>query len=354
MAKCCTENSAMDDLNPPSPPAPEREPLELEVRQPQPFLYFLFFGPDGLRTGWRLLIYCALYYAFSNVGREVLRLWHPSGAGRLWFYMVEESMVLIACVLPAVVMARIEKRSFSDYGLPRARGFTKLFGGGTLWGLAGITLLLVSMREAHVFYFGHLVLHGIRLVEFAAFWGLFFLLVGLYEEFFFRGYTLFTLRRGLQFLNAFRAPRAGLVADAPSFWTAATLASAAFGAVHLGNFGENWVGALAAALIGLFFSLTLRRTGNLWFAVGFHTAFDWGETYLYSVPNSGMTSPGHLLSSSFNGPLWLTGGSVGPEGSVLVFLMIAGLWVAFDRAYPEVRYPMSRAVSRGPLEVPRS
>jgi hypothetical protein len=63
-----------------------------------------------------------------------------------------------------------------------------------------------------------------------------------------------------------------------------------------------------------------------------------------------MSSPGHLLSSSFHGPAWLTGGSVGPEGSVLVFVMIAGLWIAFDRTYHEVRYP-GLAVSR---EVPRT
>jgi hypothetical protein len=29
---------------------------------------------------------------------------------------------------------------------------------------------------------------------------------------------------------------------------------------------------------------------------------------------------------------------VGPEGSVFVFLMIAVLWVAFDRVYREVKY----------------
>jgi len=39
----------------------------------------------------------------------------------------------------------------------------------------------------------------------------------------------------------------------------------------------------------------------------------------------------------------LTGGSVGPEGSVLVFVVIALMWVVFDRVYPatktaELRY----------------
>ena len=99
------------------------------------------------------------------------------------------------------------------------------------------------------------------------------------------------------------------------------------------NGGEQWQGLLAAAFIGFFFCLTLRRTGNLWFAVGFHAAWDWGETFFYSVPDSGMVAPGHLLSSSLRGSDWLSGGSVGPEGSVFCFVVIAVAWVAFDRVF---------------------
>jgi membrane protease YdiL (CAAX protease family) len=109
--------------------------------------------------------------------------------------------------------------------------------------------------------------------------------------------------------------------------------SCAFGLIHLRNGGEHWNGVLAAALIGMFFCLTLRRTGSLWFAVGFHAAWDWGETFFYSVPDSGMVSPGHLLSSSLHGPPWLSGGSVGPEGSLLCFIVIALLSIAFNRIF---------------------
>jgi hypothetical protein len=72
-------------------------------------------------------------------------------------------------------------------------------------------------------------------------------------------------------------------------------------------------------------------------------AWDWGESYLYSVPDSGAVLPGHLLSSRFHGPEWLTGGSVGPEGSYFVFAVIGALWVLFDRVYPEVMYGANRA-----------
>ena len=72
----------------------------------------------------------------------------------------------------------------------------------------------------------------------------------------------------------------------------------------------------------MFFCFTLRRTGNLWFAIGWHAAFDFGETYVYSVPDSGFVMPGHLLAASLHGPRWLTGGTVGPEGSVVDFVVL--------------------------------
>jgi membrane protease YdiL (CAAX protease family) len=160
----------------------------------------------------------------------------------------------------------------------------------------------------------------VRVDKFAVFCGGFFLVVGFFEEFLLRGYSQFTLATGM------------------GFWPAAGLLSVIFAVMHTGNPGETFIGLVAVAAIGLFFCLTLRRTGNLWFAVGFHASFDWGESYLYSVPDSGTTVTGHLLNSSFHGSRWITGGTVGPEGSVLVYVVIALLWVAFDRVYPEVKY----------------
>ena len=179
---------------------------------------------------------------------------------------------------------------------------------------------MVLMRAGGLFYFGGLAIHGVRILKFAAFYGLLFLTVGFFEESVMRGYAQFTLTQGM------------------GFWPAAILLSVVFGAMHLGNSGEAWLGILGAALLGLFFCLTLRRTGTLWFAVGFHASWDWGESYFYSVPDSGAMVTGHLLNSSFHGSRWLTGGSVGPEGSVLVLLIIALMWLVFDRMYRQARY----------------
>lgn len=96
-----------------------------------------------------------------------------------------------------------------------------------------------------------------------------------------------------------------------------------------------------AGLGGLVFCLFLRRTGNLWFPIGFHTSFNWAQVYFYGVPASGVSVPGHLFDSSFSGPASLTGGTVGPEGSWLCTLMLAGLAAAFAAWLRRVRYPVS-------------
>jgi membrane protease YdiL (CAAX protease family) len=305
---------------PPESAPPDRVATPAFTAASQPsYARTLFFGPDGLRPGWGFLLYAMMFYPMQMFANRLV--WaHNLGASGLWSILLQELGDFVAAVFPALVLARIERRPFNAYGLPPSQAFRKLFWVGTAWGFLSITLLMGALYGSHAFNFGHLALHGVRIAKFAAFWAVMFLLVGLFEEFLLRGYTQFTLTRGI------------------GFWPAAVLLSSAFGLIHLWNGGERWTGLLAAAAIGLFLCLTLRRTGNLWFAVGFHAAWDWGETFFYSVPDSGMVAPGHLLSSSLRGAPWLSGGSVGPEGSVLCFVVIAITWIAFDRAYPQAKY----------------
>jgi len=296
-----------------TPPGPEFA----AANQPS-YARTLFVGLEGLRLGWGLAFYVAAFLLLQKVMVGLAGA-YDFGASGLWSMMLEESGNLVAAVIPAVVLAQVERRPWVGFGLPGRQAFGRLYWVGTIWGFGAVSMLMIALYGLHTFSFGHVVLHGARVARFAVFWAVMFLLVGLYEEFLLRGYSQFTLARGI------------------GFWPAAVVLSVGFGLIHLRNDGEQWAGALAAAFIGFFFCLTLRRTGNLWFAVGFHAAWDWGLTYFYSVPDSGMVAPGHLLSSSMRGAPWLSGGSVGPEGSVLCFVVIAVVWVVFERVYPAVR-----------------
>ncbi len=216
----------------------------------------------------------------------------------------------------AVIMAQIERQSVGVYGLPIRGAFGKLFWQGCLIGLVEISALVGLIAAFGGYSFGGLAIHGREVLRWGVLWAVFFVFVGLFEEFLFRGYTQYTL------------------ADSIGFWPAAIVLSCSFGAVHLGNPGEGWVGAAGVVAIGLIFAFALRRTGNLWLCVGWHASFDFGETFLYSVPNSGLVFQGHLSNASLHGAKWLTGGTVGPEGSVFSFLTMGILAVAIHLLFP--------------------
>ena len=279
----------------------------------------IFWNERELRAGWRLLIYVALFLAIggaeSFAAAHLHLLTATSTNITVSGMLIQELILFSAAFLAATILGALESRSFSDYGLPASSMFGRLFWHGLLWGLMMISAMILLIGLLGGFSLGGLALHGSAILSYAALWGLVFLLVGLFEEFLFRGYTQFTLATGI------------------GFWPAATMISAIFGASHLRNTGEDIAGALSVFVIGMFFCLTLRRTGNLWFAVGLHASFDWGETFLFSVPNSGIVAPGHLLNSSFHGPVWLTGGTVGPEGSVMAFVVVALAAAIFNRVF---------------------
>jgi membrane protease YdiL (CAAX protease family) len=293
------------------------------------FMQGVFVGPEGVRWIWRLLVYLGIREILYLLLGSALFYADQADIFYLWVNLLAELVLLLAAILPAFALAPLEGRRFSDFGLPWRSPVGKLFGMGAAWGFGAITLLIFALHGAGALDIGRLALHGSRIFRFAAFWGMYFLIVGFAEEFYLRGYTQFTLTEGI------------------GFWPAAVLLSIAFAILHRDNPGETLAGLTGAGLIGLFFCLTLRRTGTLWFAIGFHAAWDWGESYVYSVPDSGTIAPGHLLKTSLHGGAWLTGGTAGPEGSVMLFVLILALWIVFDRTHREINYPRLTQVEPG-------
>lgn len=293
----------------------------------------VFKGPGGVRSGWRLLLFILLA-AIPLVTIQVLLAvagFRPNFASSLppTVILVAESVEFLCPLFAAWVMSRLENKSLRDYGLPARGAFGRSFWAGAGIGLIALSVLMAGIRLGHGFYFGSVALGARGILYFGVMWAIAFLAVGFAEEFLFRGYALATLSDGI------------------GFWPAAIVLSGLFGAVHLHNLGENPTGALSAGLVGLLLCFSLRRTGSLWFAIGLHAAWDYGESFIFSVPNSGTLVQGHLLSSHFQSgaPAWLTGGSVGPEGSVFVFVVLAILFVVVDRMYPEVKFPARSAAA---------
>lgn len=217
-----------------------------------------------------------------------------------------EGLEIVAVLIATGTMAAIEHRSVLAYGLTDRRALAR-FGGGLVCGFLALSALVGLLVAT-----GHLSVDGITergtlAVRDAAVWGLVFVMVGTLEELLTRGYLLATLARGIR------------------FWPAAILISVLFGALHRPNPGETIVGVVGAGAAGLLFCFSLWWSGSLWWAIGFHTSWDWAQSYFYGTADSGTTIQGHFLASHPVGAAWLSGGTVGPEGSILVFVVMAAL-----------------------------
>ncbi len=301
------------------PPAIPAEPLPPQTPNT------VFRGPNGIRAGWRVLIFLAIVGVLLTVVSLVVvvlahgRLGTPSQLTPAGLALSEGSIFLLTAI-PALIMSRIEHRKFSQYGLPLRHAFQQDFWTGSLVGFLAISGCLFAIFLFRGFHVTGLAIRGATIFIAAFKWGLAFILVGLAEEFSFRGYLQYTLTTGM------------------GFWPSAILLSALFGFAHASNPGESKGGLLSVMLFGLLFCLFVRRTGNLWWAVGFHAGWDWGQTFFYGVPDSGITANNNLFNSSFSGANWLTGGSVGPEASAFapIALLVVAIW--FSRRYRENRY----------------
>jgi membrane protease YdiL (CAAX protease family) len=290
----------------------------------KPLLSSIFIGRNGLRAGWRLLMFITLFSVLFG-GFVVIRAGGLQGfreqyrnQGQITITPLvmggSEAIAFLFLCIAALAMGKLEHRKFGEYGLPLRKALGKDFWIGSASGFLAISGTLLTMFLLHGFRVTGLALHGTAILSSLAGWGIAFLLAGLVEEFLFRGYVQYTLASGI------------------GFWPAACAISGLFGLGHAFNSNENAVGSVAVVMFGLLLCLFLRRTGSLWCAVGFHLCYDWGQMF-YGVPDSGIVPYHNLLNSTLSGPRWLTGGMVGPEASVLTPIALIVVALIFNRYY---------------------
>ena len=96
-----------------------------------------------------------------------------------------------------------------------------------------------------------------------------------------------------------------------------------FALLHSPHGGETLSGLVHVSLSGLLLVYSFWRSGSLWFAWGWHAAWEFTETFVFGAPYSGLPARDSLLVTVLHGPAWLSGGSAGPEGSWLVLPILA-------------------------------
>ena len=285
-----------------------------------------FIGADGWRAGWRFAAFVALWYGGEFALFPLLSLFYTftDNGFTPTDILVFEAGDALLLALVSLLLVRLEKRGPAWFGLGWSRGSPRQFGLGCLFGFGMVSLLLLaSMAGGHASVDG-LALHGAELGKYLAIWLGGMLLVGVSEELLFRGYALRSLTGGM------------------GFWPAALLLSLAFGGIHLGKPMENVPDILNIVVLGLALCYSVRQTGALWFAIGFHAAFDFFALSFYGSPNTGnngLPLEHHILDTHIDtGPAWLTGGPQGLEASWLVMPVTLGMCWIIRRLYSQPRF----------------
>ena len=283
-----------------------------------------FVGKDGLRAGWRVLAFFGIAVAISLLFfliTLVLPAYQPGADHGVQSLITEMNLGpperteawsvwgALPFVLATGAMVIFSREGWTAFGFGLRGGAARFFQGLFL-GFGSLALVVAMLRLAGGVVIDRSAFSGIELLAWGARWAFAYLIVAVAEEVLFRGFVFWTLLRGL------------------NVWWAAALTSIWFMTYHLHNDGETAMGLAGVTLFGLICALSIWRFGTIWWAIGFHFAWDWGETFLFGVANSGISATGALVASRPIGPAWLSGGSVGPEGSVLMAPVLLAVGIA--------------------------
>lgn len=298
----------------------------------------IFVGREGLRAGWSLVLFVLLAMVTAFVLVLGLRTVYPAalatGGGMMaGTTIIQEALSLLVVAIPAFIMSLIERRRFARYNVGGANRLAA-FGKGLVSGFVMLSILVGLLAATGSIAFDGLAIGGGSIVSYGIGWLVAFILVGLFEEFAFRGYLQFTLARGVAGIARWLG-RDTPKAPAIGFWVAAIFFSVIlFAYVHTHNGGETPLGIFQVSLAGFAFVFSLWWTGSLWWAFGFHASWDWAQSYFYGVADSGLVSTGHLLATHPTGSALMSGGTTGPEGSVLCIPVLLATMLLVTRTMP--------------------
>lgn len=112
----------------------------------------------------------------------------------------------------------------------------------------------------------------------------------------------------------------------------AVIVSSLFAIVHYSR-GAHWLVSLGTFLFGVFTCAWALRSRSILGVMGWHSGWNWLLATGFGVPLTGLdlNIPPLLVGLRATGPDWLTGGSQGPEASVvcLGYFVLLAAWLIF-------------------------
>lgn len=286
-------------------------------------------GPARLGAITRVLLYFfVLAVAFTFVGGLAVFVLAVTGfAGGDLSAVIYDLPILTAFYAPsavAVLLITYAFVTFVDRRPAKTLGFCRQGSWvAEIWAGAGIGFLLTFLVFAVSYCAGWITVKGSFLgrpvsntLSTIAMSVALMAAVAVTEETMIRGYVLQTLQSGF------------------GVRTALVVSSIVFGAAHLMNPGAASYGFLGTTVAGLALGYAYLATGRLWLPTAMHFAWNLGLGPVFGFPVSGVHLDG-LIYQTVAGPVWITGGSFGPEAGVLgtpAFILAAALIRRFRKS----------------------
>lgn len=280
-------------------------------------------SPGRLRAfSW--FVIAVIYFVFAQ--QISLRAANGLSSGD-WFLLVQSSILLFLLLVGYAAMGyagQSQREPLKAMGLVRREGWKREFAVGAAFGWGGVvacvlpialfgSLVVRFWTDSHQFF-----LFFVNLLTLAV--------AALAEEVAFRGYPFQRL----------------IDAIGP---TLATLGmSVLFAVIHLLNTNATAASTLVTILAGWLFSIAYLRTRALWLPWGLHFAWNASMGLLFGLPVSGLTTFNPVITTNSVGPVWLTGGGYGPEGSAIAVIVLPLLTIVLVRATRDYAHKYAQPV----------
>lgn len=241
----------------------------------------------------RILILGSVLFYFMAWAQSWLDDYHDNPALSSAIQIVLGLAAIAVYVAWGRLIERREVTELSTPGLGREWAVGALIGGG-LYTASAVILMLLGVYKVEGLNPWLFLLPNLAMA----------IKSGVFEELIFRGVL-------------FRSTEAML-----GSWAGILVSSLAFGLIHLTNPGATMGGAIYICIeAGLLLSAAFLLTRRLWICMGFHMAWNYFQSAVFSGVVSGAVSDPGLLKATLDGPELLTGGSFGMEQSVVALVL---------------------------------
>ncbi len=258
--------------------------------------------PHGKIRAFGYVIIAGIYFYLA----QSISLHAANGLSTgVWVPLVERGVLLFLLVVGYAAMARVFNRQsepIRGMGLVFRSGWQREFGLGAAlgWGMLVASILPLVLSGGLIITFWAIPRQfGILVIDL-----LILAVASLAEEVAFRGYPFQRL------------------IDAIGPTLATIVFSLIFAALHMFNPAANRASFMVTVFSSWLLSVAYLRTKALWVCWGWHFAWNASMCLLFGLPVSGITQFSPIIQSDTVGPVWMTGGDYGPEGSVVTAVVI--------------------------------